>query len=170
MTRTKSTSKVAVMVMCVAMLLSVLAISASAAQAGAATASAYSVTIYKENGTDLSMANDIVAGNATVTIAGDGTATVEIPIQPIIGYSPVFFLPAADGYLRTLSVSGATSATVDPASGLYTSGTITIVVPSFPTNGRFTVTTSEIDLYLTGTSTTYPIMNHITPAFVIALS
>lgn len=170
MTRTKSTSKVAVMVMCVAMLLSVLAISASAAQAGAATASAYSVTIYKENGTDLSMANDIVAGNATVTIAGDGTATVEIPIKPIIGYSPVFFMPAADGYLRSLSVSRATSATLDPASGFYTSSTITIVVPSFPADGRFAVTTSAIELYYTGTESPYFLMEHITPAFVIALS
>lgn len=140
-----------------------LAVSASAK-------SGTNVTIYKENGTDISMADDIVAGNATISVDGD-TTTVVIPIQPIVGYAPMSFLPKADGYLRSLTVTGASSAVVSPDSGFDTSATLTIVMPtdSMPSDGRFAVTTSHIDLYKTGTTDAYTFVDHVSPSFIIAI-
>ena len=144
------------MVMCFA-----LAVCASAK-------SGTNVTIYKDDGTSISMADDIIAGNATVSVDGN-TATIVIPIKPITNYAPMSFLPKADGYLRTLTVTGATSATVSPESGLYTSATLTIIMPtvSMPSDGRFQVTTSYIELYNAGTGTSYTFMDHVSPSFII---
>lgn len=46
-----------------------MAVSAGAADTDTST---YSVTIYKSNGTDISMSNDAVAGDATVTQLDSG--------------------------------------------------------------------------------------------------
>ena len=145
-----------------------LGVAANAAEPES-TSTSYTVTITQADGT-ASMANDIVAGAATVTPSGDGVQ-ISIPIKPITNYSPMSFLPAADGYLRTLTVTGATSATVTPADVLYTEGAITIVLPgALPTDGKLVVSTSHIDLYSAGTSDPYTFIDHVSPDFVIVLS
>ncbi len=90
---------------------------ALAVSAGAASNS-YSVTINKSGSSDISMANDIVAGNATVTTVANGIQ-IDIPIKPIEDYKAMPFLPAADGYLQTVEVPEAVSAEVVKDGVMY---------------------------------------------------
>ena len=141
------------------------------AMSATAFASNYNVSIYKSGSSTLSMADDIIAGNATVTIDGS-TATIEIPIQPITDYKPMGFLWAADGYLRSLTVSNATSATVTSSSDFYTNATLTIIMPtaSLPTSdGKLSITSCNIDLYLAGTQNSYPLYSHLNKPFDLVL-
>lgn len=151
-----------------------LAVSASAAETDSSTET-YSVTIYKENGTDISMANDAVAGEATVTTAEDGSIEVVIPIAPLYNYTAMGVF-TADGYLTSVTMTGATGEIVatsantgDRAGVPYATAELIITADEMPADGRFVVTDSMINLYKVGTDSTYW-MKHVTPAFVIALS
>ena len=167
MTRSKSISKrLGAMIMACAMMFA-MAISANAADTANETTETYQVTIYKKNGTSISMANGIVAGNATATTAADGKVRVNIPIKPIYNYTAMGMF-TADGYLKSVVLSGATGI-VTPNTTTYPSASLTITANSMPSNLRFAVTSSRIDLYKVGTSNPYW-MSHVSPAFVIALT
>ena len=140
---------------------------ALAVSAGAASNS-YSVTINKSGSSDISMANDIVAGNATVTTVANGIQ-IDIPIKPIEDYKAMPFLPAADGYLQTVEVPEAVSAEVVKDGVMYEEATLSIVMAEMPTDGVIEVQSSAIQLYTANTSDRHPIMSHITPAFDIVL-
>ena len=139
-----------------------LAIGASAAS------NSYSVTINKAGSDDISMANDIVAGDATVTTVADGVQ-IDILIKPIEDYTAMPFLPAADGYLQTVEIPEAVSAEVVKDGVMYEEATLSIVMNEMPTDGVIEVESSTIQLYTANTSDRYPIMSHITPAFDIVL-
>ena len=144
-----------------------LAVSASAATVVDEDTTTYSVTIYKDNGSDISMANDAVAGDAVATTLEDGTVQIEIPIQPLYNYTAMGIF-TADGYLQSVDVEGAISASVTPNTTPYNSAVLTIVVENMPEDGRFVVSDSTINLYDVGTSDTYW-LSHVTPSFIIEL-
>lgn len=143
------------MVMCFA-----LAVCASAK-------SGTNVTIYKDDGTTISMADEAVAGNAVITTTADGQVRIDIPIQPLYNYTAMGIF-TADGYLQTVEVSDAT-ATVTPSNTPYASAVLTIIAPNMPADGRFIATSSRINLYNVGTNDAYW-MSHVSPSFIIEVN
>ena len=131
------------------------------------------VTIYKDNGTDVSMADDAVAGNAVISTAADGNVQIDIPIQPLYNYTAMGVF-TADGYLTEITVSNAISAEIidkvantgDRSGTPYASATLRIVAAGLPADGRFVVSASRINLYDVGKSSTYW-MSHVSPSFII---
>ena len=174
MTATKSLLKrVGALAMAMA-LTCVLAVSAGAAETNSSTETC-SVTFYKRSGTGISMANDAVAGQATVTTAEDGSIEVVIPIAPLYNYTAMGIF-TADGYLTRVTMPSATGTIVATSANTgsragtpYATANLIIPADGMPADGRFVVTDSMINLYNVGTSNTYW-MRHVTPAFVIALS
>lgn len=163
MTYTKKiTKRVGALAMAMIMVFA-LAINASAADG-------YNVTLYKSNGTDVSMADDIIASDAVVTTTSTGYR-IDITIKPVEDYKAMAILPAADGYLTDLTVSGAT-AYVTYDSVPYSTATLTIEVEGEVPTGtvQYTVTSSAIQLYYANTSTAYTLVSHISPEFIISIA
>lgn len=144
-----------------------LAVSANAATVVDETTTTYSVTINKAGENELSMANDIVAGDAVATVVDEGVQ-IDIPIKPIYGYKAMVFLPEADGYLQSVEAPSAIRAEVIKDAVRYETATLRIVLAEMPSDGVISVEESNILLYDAGTSDTY-FMSHITPAFDIVL-
>lgn len=171
----KSLRKVGAVAMALVMCFSLAAVGVSAAEANTDT-STYTVTINKEGKTETSMANDIVAGPATVTQLADDTYQIDIPIVPIYNYSAMLGLVTADGYLTSLTVTDAQASIVNTTAHEtldvpYTSATLRIVTSTEPASGTvFNVSDSYIALYKVGTDSTLTVMNHVTPSFDIVLS
>lgn len=106
----------------VTLLLAAIMVMAMGVTAFAATSTSATATFYKDGKTTTSMANDAVAGKATVTVDGD-VCHVSIPIKPI-EYDVLSV--TYTGYISGVTVSGATNC--ETSTPVYSKGTITFDV------------------------------------------
>src|SRR5699024_640141 len=130
-----------------------LAVSASAATVVDGDTSTYSVTICKGNGSDISLANDDIADDAVVSTRENGSIEVVIPIVPLYDYTAMGVF-TADGYLTAVDVEGANGSVIatsantgDRVNVPYATAELVITADAMPSDGRFVVSNSEIELY-----------------------
>lgn len=147
---TRSLRRLSVCVLAVVLCFA-LAVSVSAAGAGT-----YSVTIYQDGSTSVSMANACVDGNATVTEVSNGYR-VEIPVTTI---EMTMGGTTYEGEITTFSVDGATSSGVDDENScvyfvvaslgnLTFDATMSIYVYAVSGTGSYTHSNVAADIVLT---------------------
>ena len=171
----KYSKRVVTVILALAMVFATTAVSFAAegeqASPQGRTVTNYNVKIYKAGKNELSMANAIIAPGtfATATTNENGSVTVEVPIVPIYNYTAMGIF-TADGYLRAMTMGAGQSAVISPNTTPYASAVMTINASSMPSNLKFEVSRSDIDLYRPGTNKPYWLMSHVHPAFDIVLT